>query len=94
MKRSPKNNFVLNIAKISNAFESLTEKIWVTVMVIPKKMANSSNEKRFVAAVIKKNQNENPAVTANDLNLGEDNSILNRVNECYQTTLSKCCYTN
>ncbi len=88
MKRSPKNNFVLNIAKISNAFESLTEKIWVTVMVIPKKMANSSNEKRFVDAVIKKNQNENPAVTARALNRGEDTSILDRINKCHQTRLS------
>ena len=88
MKRSPKNNFVLNIAKISNAFESLTEKIWVMVMVIPKKMANSSNEKRFVDAVIKKNQNENPAVTARALNRGEDTSILDRINKCPQTRLS------
>ena len=87
MKRSPKNNFVLNIAKISNAFESLTEKIWVTVMVIPKKMANSSNEKRFVDAVIKKNQNENPAVTARALNRGEDTSILDRINKCDQAAL-------
>jgi hypothetical protein len=29
-----------------------------------------------------KNQNDIPAVTANALNLGDDNSILNRINEC------------
>ena len=88
MNNIPRNILVLIIAKISNPFESLTEKIWVTVMVIPKKMANSSNEKRFVAAVIKKNQNENPAVTARALNRGEDTSILDRINKCHQTRLS------
>ena len=88
MKRSPKNNFVLNIAKISNAFESLTEKIWVNVIVIPKKIANNSSEKRLVDAVIKKNQNEKPAVTASALNRGEDTSILDRINKCHQTRLS------
>ena len=56
--------------------------------------ANNSKENIPTTDVIMKNQNENPAVTANDLNLGEDSSILNRVNECYQTTLSKCCYTD
>jgi hypothetical protein len=37
--------------------------------------------------VITKNQKENPAVTASALNLGEDSSILNRIDECYKTTL-------
>ncbi len=82
MKRIPKKIFVLNIAKISNALDSLTEKICVKVMVIPKNMTSNSNEKRFVDAVIKKNQNVNPAVTASALNRGEDTSILDRINEC------------
>ena len=47
-KRIPRNNFVLKIAKISKALDSLTEKICVNVIVIPKKMANNSSEKRFV----------------------------------------------
>jgi len=34
-----------------------------------------------------KNQNENPKVTARDLNLGEENSILNWINKSYQATL-------
>jgi hypothetical protein len=34
-----------------------------------------------------KNQKENPAVTANDLNLGEESSILNRIDECNQPRL-------
>ena len=42
-KRIPRNNFVLKIAKISKALDSLTEKICVNVIVIPKKMANNSS---------------------------------------------------
>ena len=41
-----------------------------------------SIEKLPIAFKIIKNQNENPAVTASDLNRGDDNSILNRINEC------------
>ena len=88
MKRIPKKIFVLNIAKISNAFDSLTEKICVNVMVTPKKIANNSKEKEFVDTVIKKNQNENPAVTASALNRGEETSMLDRINKCHQTRLS------
>jgi hypothetical protein len=32
-----------------------------------------------------KNQNDNPPVTATDLNLGEEEFILYRIDECYQT---------
>jgi len=38
--------------------------------------------------VIIKNQKVNPADTANALNLGDDNSILNRINEGYESALS------
>jgi len=34
-----------------------------------------------------KNQNDNPAETANALNFEDECSILNRINECYQSTL-------
>ena len=71
------------IAKISNALESLTEKICVKTKTIPTKIANISKEKTPIAVVIMKNQKENPAVTANDLNLGEESSILNWINECH-----------
>ena len=94
MNNIPRNIFVLIIAKKSNPLESFTVKIWVTISVIIIKPASNSKEKTPVIEEIIKNQNENPAVTANDLNLGDDNSILNRIDECYQTTLSKCCYTN
>ena len=49
---------------------------------------SASKEKKPIDAEIIKNQKVNPAVTANDLNLGDENCILNRINECYQATLS------
>ena len=78
---------MLIIAKMSNAFESLTAKIWVIDIVIATKIANASKENKPVAEEIIKNQKENPAVTAMALNLGDDSSILNRINECYKTAL-------
>ena len=83
----PKKIFVFIIAKISNPFESLTEKICVTAIVIPKKTPNNSKEKIPIPAVIIINQKEKPAVTANALNLGDESSILDRINESYKTTL-------
>ena len=83
----PKNILVLIIAKMSNAFESLNAKIWVIDIVIATKIASASKENKPTAEDIIKNQKENPAVTANALNLEEDNSILNRINERYKTTL-------
>ena len=74
---------VLMIAKTSNALESLIEKICVKTKTITTKTANASKEKTPIAVDIMKNQKENPAVTANDLNLGEESSILNWINECH-----------
>lgn len=82
MNSAPRNILVLIIAKISSPFEILYEKIWVTIMMDMTKIANVSSEKYPVAVVMIKNQKEIPIVTARDLNLGEDNSILNRINEC------------
>ena len=73
---------------MSNAFESFNAKIWVIDIVIATKTANASKENKPVAEEIIKNHKENPAVTAMALNLGDDNSILNRINECYKTWLS------
>ena len=64
-------------------FESFFEKICVKVINIAIKIIKYSNVKNPVLVVIIKNQNENPAVTANDLNLGDDVCILDRINECY-----------
>ena len=65
-----------------NAFESFNAKICVIVIVNARKITNASIENKPVADVIIKNQRVNPAVTANALNLGEDSSILNWINEC------------
>ena len=51
------------------------------------KITSASKENTPTDEDIIKNQKENPAVTANALNLEEDSSILNRINERYKTTL-------
>jgi len=51
------------------------------------KIANDSKENKPMDEEIIKNHKENPAVTARDLNLGDDNSILDRINEGYKTAL-------
>ena len=83
MNNIPKKIFVFIIAKISKAFESLAEKICVIVIVAARKIPNNSNEKMPIVVVIIINQKEKPAVTANALNLGDESSILNRIDECY-----------
>ena len=40
-------------------------------------------ENTSVEDVMMKNQNDNPAVTARDLNLGDDAFILNRIDKCH-----------
>ena len=44
---------------------------------------STSKEKNPIDDEITKNQKVNPAVTANDLNLGDESFILNRINECH-----------
>ena len=56
-------------------------------MVVPTKIANTSIENKPMDEEIIKNHKENPAVTARALNLVDDSSILNRINECYKTAL-------
>ena len=72
---------------MSNAFESLNAKIWVIAIVIAIKITNASIENKPVAEEIIKNHKENPAVTARALNLGDDSSILNRIDKRYKTAL-------
>ena len=79
---------MLTIAKISNPFESLTANICVIIKVTITNIASVSKENNPIADEIIKNQKENPAVTAKDLNLGDDNSILDRIDERYKTGLS------
>ena len=75
MNNIPKNTLVLITANTSNPFDSFKEKIWVNDIVITRNILKISKEKLPIADVIIKNQNEKPAVTANALNLGDDNSI-------------------
>ena len=86
----PKNNFVLNIAKTSSAFDTFIERTCITEKTATTKIANISSEKTSVTEVIIKNQNENPEATARALNLGEDKSILYGINKCHEAALRKC----
>jgi len=74
---------VLIIAKMSNAFESFNAKICVMVIINTRKITSASIENKPDAEVMIKNQKVNPAVTASALNLGEESSILNWINECH-----------
>ena len=71
----PRNTFVLISAKKSNAFEIFVEKICVIIIIDITNNINNITEKTPIAEVMMKNQSENPNVTANALNRGEDNSI-------------------
>ena len=79
----PKNIFVLIIAKISNPFEIFFVNICVTLKTIATNIIRISIENIPVDDVIIKNQKDNPAVTARDLNLGELVCILNRIDKCH-----------
>lgn len=74
--------FVFIIAKISSPFAIFLAKICVATNKDNTNIINNSIEKKPKTVVIRKNQNENPAVTASDLNLGEEAFILNWINEC------------
>ena len=79
----PKNIFVLIIAKISNPFEIFFVNICVTLRTTPTNIIKISIENIPVDDVMIKNQNDSPAVTAKDLNLGELVCILNRIDKCH-----------
>ena len=78
----PKNIFVLIIAKTFNPFESFFANICVTLRTIATNMIKISMENIAIDVVMIKNQNDNPAVTASDLNLGDDTFMLNWIDEC------------
>ncbi len=79
----PRKIFVLIIAKISNPFEIFFANIWVMIRMDAKNAISNSIENRPVDDVMMKNQNESPAVTASDLNLGEEVSMLYWINKCH-----------
>jgi len=66
---------VLIIANISNPLESLTANTCVIIKIVTTNIASASKENNPIVDVIIKNQKENPVVTANPLNLGEESSI-------------------
>ena len=74
---------MLIIAKISNPLEILFANICVTLRTIATNIIKISIENIPVEDVMIKNQKDNPAVTARDLNLGELVCILNRIDKCY-----------
>tara|TARA_B100000530_G_scaffold52285_1_gene29298 strand:+ start:87 stop:347 length:261 start_codon:yes stop_codon:yes gene_type:complete len=79
---APRKILVFIIAKMSRPLEIFEENICVIDNNEPIKIRKISIEKIPIAFEIIKNQKENPAVIARDLNLGDDNCILNRINEC------------
>jgi len=83
MNKIPTKIFVLIRANKSKPFDSFIAKIWVTIATEITKTDNNSYERMPIAAEIIVNQNEIPVVTATALNLGDDNSILNRIDKSH-----------
>jgi hypothetical protein len=79
----PKNTVVLIIAKMSSPLDIFFAKICVTLRTIATNIIKISIENIAVDDVMIKNQNDNPAVTARDLNRGELVCILNRIDKCH-----------
>ena len=79
----PKNIFVLIVAIMSNPFEIFFASICVTLRTIATNMIKISIENISIDVVMMINQNDNPAVIARDLNLGDDAFILNRIDKCH-----------
>ena len=87
MNKIPRNIFVLTMASASRAFDSFITNIWVRIIIPAINNSIASMENIPVILDIIKNQNDNPAETANALNFEDECSILNRINEGYQSTL-------
>lgn len=71
---------MLKIAKASRILDNFLTKICVITKVVITKIPKISNENNPVADDNTKNQKDSPRVTANDLNLCEENSNLDRIN--------------
>ena len=68
---------------MSNTFDIFFANIWVVIRTNTTNVAKYSIEKIPIDEVMMKNQNDNPAVIARDLNRGDDASILNRIDKCH-----------
>ena len=83
LNKIPKNILVLIIAKISNPFDIFFANICVMLKTVTTNIIIISIENIPVDDVMIKNQKDNPAVTASDLNRGELVCILNRIDKCH-----------
>ena len=83
INKIPRNIFVLTMANTSRTFDTFIANIWVRIMIPAINDSIASIENIPVAVDIIKNQNDNPAETANALNLEDERSILNWINEGY-----------
>jgi len=73
------------MAKMSSPFEIFFANICVVISTDTKKTINASIENKLKEEVITKNQNDIPAVTARDLNLGEEVSMLYRIDKGHES---------
>jgi len=78
---------VLYRANTSRAFETLSAKNCINGKTIKIKIVMVSNEKYPKVEIITINQKVNPAETASALKHGDESSILNWIDESYQSTL-------
>ena len=68
---------------MSSPFEIFDANTCVVIRTDATKTNSISIEKYPVDDVIMKNQNVSPAVTVSDLNLGEEVSMLYRIDKCH-----------
>ena len=71
------------MANTSRTFDTFIANIWVKIMIPAMNDNTASKENIPIVLDIIKNQNDNPAETANALNLEDERSILNWINEGY-----------
>ena len=83
INKIPRNIFVLTMANTSRTFDTFIANTWVKIMIPAMNDNIASKENIPVTLDIIKNQNDNPAETANALNLEDERSILNWINEGY-----------
>ena len=82
-KSMPRKILELISANTSNPFEIFFANICVIVRIDATNITKISIENIPIDDEIMKNQNDNPAVTAKDLNRGDEGFILNWIDECH-----------
>ena len=79
---------------MSSALETFIDRNCIKGKTTATKIIKYSSVNTPKICVIIKNHKVNPAETVNALNLGDDSSILNRINEGDESTLCQCGKTN